>query len=77
MPKPKHHKPASNEYWTTAHEIDFLQRLGSHREPNPLRCSRTVLLIRYRQACVRRKQWGMVDRDIIKTYLSMELADGK
>jgi hypothetical protein len=56
-------------HYGTQEEIEYLKGLG--RSPHGV--SRTEMLRRYRQGMERRQRWGMIDPEIIRTYLDLEI----
>ncbi len=64
--------------WGTREEIEYLKDLGGHcsKMGNARLATRRQLLMSYRQAMERRKDWGKIDREVIAAYLSMELGGG-
>jgi hypothetical protein len=56
---------------TTAQEIEFLDRLGSHAEGHPYRLERATrpeLLNLYLYAARRRYRWGGIDRHVVEQH---------
>lgn len=60
---------AAKRKYTTADEIEYLKTLprSGHGIPH------LEMLRRYRQAMKLRKRWGLIDPDVVRTYLIMEL----
>lgn len=57
----------------TQEEIEYLKNLGRSRHGVP----RVEMLRRYRQSMERRQRWGVIDPEIIRTYLEIEIGDSK
>ena len=62
--------------YSTRHEIQFLQKLGQHREET-CKLSHVELLKRYRATMPYRANWGHIDPDLIRTWLAVMIGDGK
>lgn len=56
-----------HEVWQTAHELDFLCKLGTWGMDagGPGAASRKALLMRYLRASRRRVDWGAIQREIV------------
>lgn len=58
--------------YTTAHELNFLRRLG--RFSSSLK-PRRALLQNYKEAMSVRKNWGQIDPDAVRKFVTRELAE--
>lgn len=56
--------------YTTEDEIVFLKSLFSNPKSGVIRQEK---LRRYREAMKLRSQWGLIDPDVVRTYLTMEI----
>ena len=64
-------KYQSNEYWTTAHELKFLDKLGQHRRgPRAAR----GLLKKYLKAMDLRWDWLYMDPIVIRRHVKKLIA---
>lgn len=62
--------------YSTRHEIQFLQRLGQHRETTS-RLSHVDLLKKYRGTMCNRMDWGQIDPKAIRIWLAVNIGDGR
>lgn len=62
---------AAKRKYTTKDEIEFLKALPSSGHGVP----RLEMLRRYRQTMTRRCRWGLIDPDVIRTYLILEIGE--
>ena len=62
-------------YWyTTANEIEFLEKLGTYCAPTAtLYQTRAQLLMRYRSAAARRMSWEGINRTEVLAYVERSL----
>lgn len=56
--------------YTTEDEISFLKSLFSNPQSGVIRQEK---LRRYRMAMKLRRRWGLIDPDVVLTYLTMEI----
>lgn len=60
-------RPKREECWSTEMEIRFLNRMGNHAKHRISNTSATDLLRAYRDAALKRKDWGTINaRRILK-----------
>ncbi len=64
------YKIPSNQRWSTSDEINHLERLGSHRTNHP--GDRNRLLREYKQAAIKRVEWGAILKEDIFDYLGIK-----
>lgn len=65
-----------NENWTTSNEIHFLNKIGTRDNfaKNSLAVGKTPrikLLQKYLKSCVKRKDWGLMDKKRIVSHVKL------